>query len=305
MTASPAADRIEINGLVLTTLVGALPHERESAQPIRVDLSIHTDLHDAGTTDDLDDTVDYGSVVLRVSDTVREAKDVLLERLADRVAETVLAFVRADAVDVTMTKLRPPIPAPVDTTSVRIHRDRSAIDRAAPVEHDAVVALGSNLGDRVGYLRDAMTQLGEVTAASQVFETAPIGGPAGQGPFLNMVVRTKTTLDPFAFLRRCLRIEANALRQRVQHWGPRTLDVDVLFFDDVSIDSPELTVPHPRHAERRFVLAPLAEVAPERCPPGWETSLPPDPVTPIGPIDGLVRPAIPDPPAASDPVSDR
>ena len=85
-----------------------------------------------------------------------------------------------------------------------------------------------------------------------------------------MVVAVETSLDPFAFLRRCQRIEADALRQRIVHWGPRTLDVDLLFYDDVTIDSPELTVPHPRVGERRFVLAPLAEVAPERCPPGWD-----------------------------------
>ena len=67
-------------------------------------------------------------------------------------------------------------------------------------------------------------------------------------------------------------------------WGPRTLDVDVLFYDDVEIHSPELTIPHPRIAERRFVLAPLAEVAPERCPPGWEDAVPPGGVHPRGPL---------------------
>ncbi|NDE80653.1 MAG: 2-amino-4-hydroxy-6-hydroxymethyldihydropteridine diphosphokinase, partial [Actinobacteria bacterium] len=68
------------------------------------------------------------------------------------------------------------------------------------------------------------------------------------------------------------------------HWGPRTLDMDLLFFDDVIIDGGNLAVPHPRYAERRFVLAPLSEVAPERCPVGWETSLPPDAVYPRGPL---------------------
>ncbi len=66
------------------------------------------------------------------------------------------------------------------------------------------------------------------------------------------------------------------------HWGPRTLDVDILFYDDITIDAPELTIPHPRFAERRFVLAPLAEVAPQRCPPGWEDTLPPAGVHPRG-----------------------
>ena len=111
--------------------------------------------------------------------------------------------------------------------------------------HRAIVALGSNLGDREGYLRFALGELGGVVAQSQVFETDPVGGPDEQGAYLNMVVAVDTPLDPFAFLRRCQRIEAGALRQRIVHWGPRTLDVDVLFYDDVTMSSPELTIPHP------------------------------------------------------------
>ncbi len=115
---------------------------------------------------------------------------------------------------------------------------------------------------------------------SQVFETEPVGGPGDQDAFLNMVVAVDTPLDPFAFLRRCQRIEADALRQRMVHWGPRTLDVDLLFYDDMTIASEALTLPHPRIFERRFVLAPLSEVAPELCPTGWDDALPPATVTP-------------------------
>jgi 2-amino-4-hydroxy-6-hydroxymethyldihydropteridine diphosphokinase len=100
-----------------------------------------------------------------------------------------------------------------------------------------------------------------------------------------MVVKVRTALEPLDFLRRCQRIEAAADRQRDIHWGPRTLDIDVLFFDDLSISSPELTVPHPFVFQRRFVLAPLSDVAPERCPPDWETTLPPSDVTPRGALD--------------------
>jgi 2-amino-4-hydroxy-6-hydroxymethyldihydropteridine diphosphokinase len=152
--------------------------------------------------------------------------------------------------------------------------------------HTAIVALGSNLGDREHYLRFAVDQLGDVTATSQVWETAPVGGPDGQGAYLNMVVAVRTHLDPYAFMRHGQRIEAAALRQRVVRWGPRTLDVDLLFHDDTRIDSSELTLPHPRFAERRFVLAPLAEVAPNRCPADWDRVLPPDDVRPVGPLRG-------------------
>jgi dihydroneopterin aldolase/2-amino-4-hydroxy-6-hydroxymethyldihydropteridine diphosphokinase len=277
-------DRILIDDLRVLSLIGALPHEREAKQPLRIDLSIGLDLRDAGASDELDDTVNYGLVAERISTLAEESKHVLLERLASEIADTVLSFDRVEEVDVTVTKLRPPIPTPVQSTAVRMIRTRSEAQVPPLRRHEAIVALGSNLGDREGFLRFAVRELGTVTAMSQVYETEPIGGPDQQGAFLNMVVKVETSLDPYAFIRRCQRIEAGALRQRVVHWGPRTLDVDLLYFDDVHIDGPELTVPHPRIAERRFVLTPLSEVAPERCPEGWDATLPPAAVLPRGPL---------------------
>src|SRR5690606_20499486 len=102
--------------------------------------------------------------------------------------------------------------------------------------HLAIVALGSNLGDREHYLRYAVSRLGEIVRSSQVFETDPVGGPGGQGAYLNMIVAVRTWLDPYGFIRRCQQIESEAMRQRVVRWGPRTLDVDLLFYDDVTID---------------------------------------------------------------------
>ena len=277
-------DTIDINGLRATTIVGALPHEREIAQPLGIDLHLEVDLRDAGSSDELGDTVHYGLVAERAVACVEEAKDVLLERLVARIADEVLAFDRVDAVEVTLTKLRPPIPVDATSTAVTIRRTRSEATMPPATSHRAFLALGSNLGDRLHYLRFAVSRLGHVVAMSQVYETAPVGGPDEQGPYLNMVVEVETSLDPFALLRRCQLIEAEAMRQRVVHWGPRTLDVDIVFFDDMRIESEELTVPHPRHAERRFVLAPLSEIAPQRCPDRWDAVLPPDEVRPIGPL---------------------
>ena len=215
---------ILIDDLRVMTIVGALPHEREIAQPVRIDLSIGLDLRNAGLSDELADTVHYGLVCERVSAMVRDSKDVLLERLAGKVADVVLEFDLVEVVDVRLTKLRPPIAEEVQSTAVAITRSRA--EAAAPPleEHEVIVALGSNLGDREGYLRFAVGELGNVVAMSQVFETEPVGGPDGQGAYLNMVVKVHTSLDPYAFIRRCQRIEANALRQRIVHWGPRTLD---------------------------------------------------------------------------------
>jgi dihydroneopterin aldolase/2-amino-4-hydroxy-6-hydroxymethyldihydropteridine diphosphokinase len=281
----PVSDRIDITGLRVTTIVGALPHEREIAQPLQIDLSLEVDLTDAGISDELGDTVNYGAVADEVAALVSERKDVLLERLAAAIAETVLSFDRVDAVDVVLTKLRPPIAVDATATAVRIRRSRADLDQRDDRHHVAHVALGSNLGDREGFLRLAVRGLGDIAAMSDVFETSPVGGPADQGEYLNMVVELHTTLDPFALLRRCQRIEAEALRQRITHWGPRTLDVDILFYDDVVIDSPTLVVPHPRLGERRFVLEPLADIAPDKCPDGWDSTLPPGGIERRGPLD--------------------
>lgn len=278
-------DRIEINGLRVVTVVGALPHEREIPQPLRLDLSLEVDLRDAGRSDDLADTVHYGLVAERVADAVRESKDILLERLADRVAEVVLTFSRVEAVEVRLIKLRPPIGEDANDTAVTIRRTRAEIDVPRVSSHQAFVALGSNLGDREEYLRYAVGQLDRVVATSRVYETDPVGGPEGQGAYLNMVVEIETFLDPFALIRRCQRIEADAMRQRLVRWGPRTLDVDLLLYDDYTIDSDILTLPHPRFAERRFVLEPLAEIAPERCPPGWDATLPAGGIRIVGSLE--------------------
>lgn len=153
----------------------------------------------------------------------------------------------------------------------------------------AIVALGSNLGARAQHLDFALRQLAPLIAVSQVFETDPVGGPAQQGAFLNLVASLDTTLDAFAFLRRCLAIEAAAGRTRDVRWGPRTLDIDVLLFGDSHLCGPELTLPHPRMHERRFVLAPLFEVAPEHCPSGWRETLPALGVYPRGPLTTLLN----------------
>jgi 2-amino-4-hydroxy-6-hydroxymethyldihydropteridine diphosphokinase len=125
----------------------------------------------------------------------------------------------------------------------------------------AAIGLGSNLGDRRAHLSAAVRRLeaaGEVVAVSSLYETAPMGGPA-QGPFLNAVAVVETALTPRALLDLCLAVEREAGRRRLVRWGPRSLDLDLLLYGTTVVDEPGLRVPHPRLAERRFVLEPLAE----------------------------------------------
>jgi 2-amino-4-hydroxy-6-hydroxymethyldihydropteridine diphosphokinase len=129
----------------------------------------------------------------------------------------------------------------------------------------AFLGLGSNLGDRRAELRRALRSLrerGDVVAVSGLYETEPVGGPP-QDAFLNLVVELETQDSPEALLERCQALEATAARVRTVHFGPRSLDADVLWVDEVRRDSEQLIVPHPRMWERRFVLAPLRELAPE------------------------------------------
>jgi 2-amino-4-hydroxy-6-hydroxymethyldihydropteridine diphosphokinase len=151
----------------------------------------------------------------------------------------------------------------------------------------AFLALGSNLGDRAAELRRAVTAMTEVAAASGVYETEPVGGPEGQGAYLNMVVQLETDRSPRQLLETCRSLEAAAGRVRDVHWGPRPLDVDVLWIDGISVDEADLQVPHPRLRERPFVLAPLAELAPDIVPPGWEAAFDHLGIERLGPLDSL------------------
>jgi 2-amino-4-hydroxy-6-hydroxymethyldihydropteridine diphosphokinase len=137
----------------------------------------------------------------------------------------------------------------------------------------AYLGLGSNLGDRLGNLQAAVDALGAARgvrpeASSRVWETAPVGGPP-QPDYLNAVVRIDTDRAPGELLRACRDVEDGLGRVRTERWGARTIDVDVLLYDDESVDTPELTVPHPRLASRAFVVLPLLELDPElRLPDG-------------------------------------
>jgi 2-amino-4-hydroxy-6-hydroxymethyldihydropteridine diphosphokinase len=130
----------------------------------------------------------------------------------------------------------------------------------------AFLGLGSNLGDRLAHLRGAVAALEDVVAVSPVYETDPVGGPDDQGAYLNLVVELDTTLDARGLLDVCGRLEEAAARVREVRWGARTLDVDVLWVDGEIVDLPDLQVPHPRMWDRRFVLAPLADIAPDIVP---------------------------------------
>jgi len=151
------------------------------------------------------------------------------------------------------------------------HAARSARDRSG-LTHHAVLGLGSNLGDRLETLQRAVdtladTPLVEVSAVSPVYETDPVGGP-DQADYLNAVVVVETGLSASALLDRAGAVEQTLHRVRLERWGPRTIDVDIIVYDQVVMNEPTLTIPHPRAHERGFVLRPWHDVEPSAVIPG-------------------------------------
>ena len=163
----------------------------------------------------------------------------------------------------------PPPEAEAWPTGPAVMPDREPHDPLLAEPVDAYVGLGSNIEPRLDHLQGAVDGLAalagiEVVAVSRVYETDPVG--PDQPDFLNACVAVRTRRSPADLLRACQVVEAEARRVRVQRWGPRTVDADVLLHGDTRLDTPHLTVPHPRLWERSFVLIPLADVAPSVVP---------------------------------------
>lgn len=166
--------------------------------------------------------------------------------------------------------------------------------RRAELVHNAYLGLGGNLGDRLYNLQAAVRRLDglpavRVVAASSLYESKPLG-PAAQPDYLNAVLLVATSLSPHELLAECMRVETGLGRVRSERWGARTVDLDVLLYDDLQLAGVELTVPHPRMLERSFVLTPLAEIAPHVILAGASIQ---DHATKLGPI-GLRRVAGPE-----------
>jgi 2-amino-4-hydroxy-6-hydroxymethyldihydropteridine diphosphokinase len=157
--------------------------------------------------------------------------------------------------------------------------------------HVVTLGLGANLGDRLAALQRAVDLLaGEgvrAVASSRVWETEPVGGPEDQPPYLNVVVRADTELDAHDVLSAANRVEASLGRTREVRWGPRTIDIDVLLYDDLRDNDPELTIPHPRLTERAFVVLPLLDIDPAPVLPDGtrilDLTIDPDGARPIEP----------------------
>jgi dihydroneopterin aldolase/2-amino-4-hydroxy-6-hydroxymethyldihydropteridine diphosphokinase len=262
------SDRIRLTGLVARGHHGVFEHERRDGQDFAVDVVLELDLRAAAATGDLTRTVHYGELAGALAGDVRGEPVDLLETLAERLLRTCLADPRVEAAEVVVHKPQAPIPETFGDVAVAVRRTRAEL---FPPPRDGVLALGANLGDREATLAAAVADLArtpglEVVAISPVVETAPVGGPE-QPDYLNAVVAVRSTLPPHQLLAACLRVEARHGRERRVRWAARTLDVDVITYGDLVLDTPDLVLPHPRAAGRAFVLAPWAALDPQAMLP--------------------------------------
>lgn len=253
-------DCIRIKDLEVFGFHGAKPEENVLGQKFVLDVCMYTDTRAAGQTDDLTKSIHYGHAAHRIEEFVRSHTYQLIERLAEETAEYLLtSFAEAEKADirrvsVTVKKPWAPIKLPVDTVSVTIERGW----------HRAYLSIGSNLGDKEGYLNQAVKALFKDKRiknlrVSDYIVTKPYGG-VEQDDFLNGAIGLDTLYTPEELLHLLQRLEQEAGRERKVHWGPRTLDLDMIFYDKLVLETEELVLPHPDMENRTFVLKPMCQL---------------------------------------------
>lgn len=261
-------DIIKIEGLEIYAYHGVFPEEKEKGQYFYVNADLYTNTRNAGMNDDLTKSTNYAEVCEFIYKFMCDHTYNLLETIAEQLAqEILLKFKLVHNIILKIDKPHAPINKVFESVSVTIERGW----------HEAYIAFGSNLGDKEKYIDDAITTLKtlpqiEILAISDKIETAPYGN-LNQDNFLNGVMKIKTLLPIDELLQILQKIEEHAGRQRIEHWGPRTLDLDILFYDEEIIATDKLVVPHPDMKNRDFVLKPLMQIAPYKMHPVYHTTI--------------------------------
>ncbi len=255
-------DEIILKDLEVSACHGVNAEEKVKPQRFLISVTVYADIRAAAKSDNVDDTVSYSAVKKVVKSFVEENCFDLIETLAAGIAKLVLRkFSLAKGVSAEVKKPDAPMSGKFDYVAVK----------TTFVWHRTYLSLGSNIGDRNAYLDFAVNKLKGDPAFKNVREsgrivTSPYGGVA-QGEFLNSVVEADTYLTPEELLQAVNAIEAEAGRTRDVRWGDRTLDIDILFYDDLVYDKNGLSIPHYDMINRDFVLKPLAELSPYKVHP--------------------------------------
>ncbi len=249
-------DKISIQNLELYARHGVYPEENKLGQKFLICAQLFVDTSRAARQDDLAQAVNYGEVCYFIKEWMETHTVRLIETVADVLArEILLKFPLVQRIILEVKKPNAPILLPFDSVSVTVERQW----------HTVYVGIGSNMGNREAFIRNAMLLLNEqrdcqIVKASSLFVTAPYGY-TDQPEFINGCLQVKTLQNPQQFLDTLHAIEQRLGRERKIHWGPRTIDLDILLYDNAVIDTEALTVPHADMQNRMFVLKPLDEIA--------------------------------------------
>lgn len=255
-------DEIIISGLKIFAWHGVYEEEKEKGQNFIVNARLSLDTSLAGESDSLEDSVDYGKVCLFINDFMRINRFNLLEAVANQMARKIMVrFPMTQSVELEVMKPEAPIPLPFENVSVKITRSW----------HRTYIATGSNMGDSEDLIENAIANLDSdencrVIRKSKMYRSKPYGG-VEQDDFYNSVFCMDTLYSPIELLTRLQEEEKEANRERLVKWGPRTLDLDIIYYDDEIIEREHLRIPHVDMTNRDFVLLPLSEVAPYKRHP--------------------------------------
>jgi dihydroneopterin aldolase/2-amino-4-hydroxy-6-hydroxymethyldihydropteridine diphosphokinase len=255
-------DSVTIEGLEVYCNHGVFPEENKLGQRFVVNVVLYTDTRMAGLDDNLDKSIDYGEVSHFITDYMKNNTFKLIEAVAENLAKQLLLKIsNLREIEIEIKKPWAPIGLPIDCVGVKITRKW----------HTAYIALGSNMGNRQGFLDMAADEIDAdencvLLKIADSIETKAYG-VEDQDDFLNSCVEVRTLYSPDELLKLCNSIEKKANRVRKQHWGPRTLDMDIIFYDDEVIEKDNLCIPHIEMHKRDFVLRPLSQIAPNKVHP--------------------------------------
>lgn len=250
-------DVIYVEDLEVYAYHGVNQAEKDMGQRFLISLQIFLNLSEAGKSDDLSKTINYAKLCCEVEEEFKREKYDLIEKSAESLANFILKkYIAVEKVTVKIKKPWAPIGKPLKWVAVEINRRW----------HTAYISIGSNLGDKEKNIKDAVdiidsSPYNNVTKVSKLYETKPVGY-LDQDNFLNGALEVKTLMEPEDLMDFLLEVEKKLKRERIIKWGPRTIDLDVILYDNLVTSEEKIILPHPRMHERLFVLKPLSDIAP-------------------------------------------
>lgn len=250
-------DKIHIKDLEIIGFHGAIPEEKVLGQKFVLSFELDVDLRQAGKNDDLTKTVHYGELAQKVEEEFTKTSYDLIEKAAEEICEFVLLnYPLVKKVKLLLKKPWAPTRKHVEYVAVEIERKWNKV----------YIAAGSNLGDKEETLKEAIDKIDKrkdcvVTKVSNFYTTDPVGYE-DQDQFVNCVFEINTLQTPSELMDTLLEVEKDFKRERIIRWGPRTLDLDIIFYDDIISYDEHILIPHPRAHERQFVMKPMCDINP-------------------------------------------